>query len=84
MLQQESCGDQPQESLLDERENNNVLIKEVTAGLTQPEWGRRRVALSPTTPKRDSRAVVLGPPCNKYSDTFPLHSLVERPSRLFI
>ena len=61
LLQQESCGDQPQESLLDERENNNVLIKEVTAGLTQPEWGRRRVALSPTTPKRDSRAVVLGP-----------------------
>ena len=42
------------------KKNNNVLIKEVTVGLTQPEWEQRGVVLVFFTPKRDSRAVMLG------------------------
>ena len=40
--------------------NNNVLIKEIIAGLIQPEWVQRPWGSSPMGPERDSWVFMLG------------------------
>ena len=40
--------------------NNNVLIKEIIAGLIQPEWVQQPWGSSPMGPERDSRVFMLG------------------------
>ena len=39
--------------------NNNVLIKEIIAGLIQPEWVQRPWGSSPMGPEQDSRVFML-------------------------